>query len=92
MSEKIVPCSFCCNAFVDEDLCHDNDLSYKCIGDSAAGYQAYIRSGDRRGVVILFQARAKTWHSVGVYVPKFCPECGRRLEENSLPCVSPFHT
>lgn len=40
-----------------------------------------MRSGGGRGLIILSEIfNHNRWHTLNVYIPKFCPECGRKLE------------
>lgn len=90
MSEVVSPrgpCRFCLNARSDPSgyLTDDNDLSYCHIGSVDAEYDhacMHLRSGDHRPVAVV----VSVWHrlfnqrvDVAVYLPKFCPECGRPL-------------
>ena len=80
-------CKYCNNAFVDDSLTDNNDLSYISIGHIEKGYTLYFRSGDNRftGIDIshFFPGRQCS-NTIGYYVPKYCPECGRYLKENEF--------
>ena len=87
-------CHFCYNAYAwakepheDEDyfdggLHDENDFSSSTIGFSDGKHQFYINSGGGRAINIeaceWYNGR---WHTIGYYFPKFCPECGRKLDE-----------
>ena len=78
-------CRFCANAHTDPELEPTNDLSYMGIGKCEKGYTVFFRTGDNRPTVILFEDRVNLQsitHLAGIYIPKFCPECGRELVEN----------
>lgn len=78
-------CNFCCNASVDSDLNHDNDLSYLPVGKSSYFHSMYIRSGNHRSTAIVVSRWSDELQmnvDVAVYAMKFCPECGRYLFEN----------
>lgn len=78
-------CRFCTNANTDPELDHTNDLSYMGIGDCEKGYTVFFRTGANRPTAILFEDRINLQsasHLAGLYIPKFCPECGRELVEN----------
>lgn len=88
-------CHFCYNAHVwakepheDEDyfdngLDDDNDGSSSGIGHSGEGYQMYFNSG--MGVACNIEVchwhEGYGWVPIAKYYPKFCPECGRELNE-----------
>lgn len=88
-------CHFCYNAHVwakepheDEDyfdngLDDDNDGSSSGIGHSGQGYQMYFNSGMGRpcNIEICSWHEGYGWAPIAKYYPKFCPECGRRLDE-----------
>lgn len=76
------PCYMCINARVVPELTDETDLSYHPVGDCDNGFRIMIGSGNRRPMRILFeQWNGEYWRSVGVYDPKFCPNCGRELSE-----------
>lgn len=90
-------CKFCFNARVyrptDEEmidpfsteLTDDNDLSSCGVGQCYSKERRFtINSGNGKPVNIEFEewsSKAERWITVGRYYPKFCPECGRRLDE-----------
>ena len=79
-------CNVCFNARVSDDyeLNDDNDLSYHYVGDCAKGHGICIASGDGKPLRILFdkyEEKLGRKVDVGIYYPKFCPECGRELNE-----------
>ena len=81
--QELKPCHMCDNAFVNEDLTRDEDLSYVGLGDSLLGYRAMLRSGDGKPVEIIMEHwNGAGWEEVGHYRPAFCPNCGRELVEN----------
>lgn len=74
-------CDYCKNAYTDEDLNHDNDLSYMSVGKCNEGHRAFFRTGAKGYTALLVeQGNEPIWE----YHPKFCPNCGRRLLENEL--------
>lgn len=76
------PCFMCNNARVDDELTEENDLSYHCVGESHENFRILIGSGDGKPMRILFEEWCgKCWVPIGVYEPKFCPNCGRELTE-----------
>lgn len=80
-------CEYCNNATVDSSLSSNNDLSYFSIGHIEKGYSLYFRSGANRftGIDIShWFAHNACSITIGYYVPKYCPECGRYLKENEF--------
>ena len=91
-------CPFCFNAYVyaklpktdedyfDEGLNDDNDGSSRGIGHSASEYQMYFNSG--MGVPCNIELchwhEGYGWGPVAKYYPKYCPECGRKLDEYKI--------
>lgn len=65
-------CRFCCR---------DENFEYFVIGDAGKGSRLLMRSGGDTPLIILSEKRRQNrWHTLAVYTPKFCPECGRKLE------------
>ena len=80
-------CKFCCNCHTDDSLSPDNDLSFCSIGHIDKGYTLYFRSGDNRftGIDISHFFPGNDYsNTIGYYIPKYCPECGRYLFENEF--------
>lgn len=78
------PCHMCLNALVDDELTHSNDLSYHGIGRSyCSEHRLLFAAGDREPPRILVEERSPrgTWETIGVYRPRFCPNCGREIVE-----------
>lgn len=64
-------CRFCCK---------DENFAYFVVNDNGKGSRILIRSGGEMPLIILFENLIQNrWHTLGVYMPKFCPECGRKL-------------
>lgn len=80
-------CGYCYNARLEPectDLSDDNDFSSACIGESSKGFRFMLSSGCGRPVRIELEYWSDSlhmWLTVGHYYPKFCPECGRKLDE-----------
>ena len=91
-------CSFCFNAYVattlpepednyfDNELTDDNDFSSATIGFSGHSHQMYFNSGGGKAcnIEVCEWGEDSRWHTVGYYYPKFCPECGRPLDEYKI--------
>ena len=91
-------CHFCYNAHVwakeahtEEDYfdggLHDgNDFSSCSIGTSNSKYQIHFNSG--HGAACNIEVRRWNentgWVGVAKYFPKYCPECGRKLDEYEI--------
>ena len=89
-------CKYCFNARIyeptDEEimspyaihLTDDNDSSSHSIGVYEKEKRFIISSGNGEPVRIEFEywePQWKQWLPIGKYYPKYCPECGRRLNE-----------
>jgi hypothetical protein len=89
-------CKYCFNARVyeptDEEvmspyaihLTDDNDSSSHSIGVYEKEKRFMISSGNGEPVRIEFEywePQWRQWLPIGKYYPKYCPECGRRLNE-----------
>ena len=75
-------CFMCDNACVNGELTDENDLSYHGVGECQEKFRIIIGSGDGKPMRILFeQWGGKYWGTIGIYEPKFCPNCGRELVE-----------
>lgn len=77
-------CRCCLNARVypGEGLDDSNDFSSHAVGDWSLGYSMMINAGHGEPVNMEYRKWNGTqWETVGVYKPKYCPECGRRLNE-----------
>lgn len=83
MIKTDVYCGFCINATVTDDLTPDNDLSYMTIGVADPDKRIMFKSGDRDGTYInVEQIKDGEWRTIANYIPKYCPNCGRKLIEN----------
>lgn len=79
-------CYMCNNALVDNDLTADNDFSAVGIGQCLGAYRIMLCSGGRLPVRIEVDVcdEKKGWYCVGSYLPRYCPNCGRKLDEYKL--------
>ena len=78
-------CVYCNNAFVDDDLSHDDDLSYHGINLVDNTFRVFFRSGDKRKVGFLYEAYdGGKFYPIGHFYPSYCPFCGRELVENII--------
>lgn len=90
-------CKYCFNARVykptEEELTDpfatqltdENDSSSCGVGHCFSRNRRFmINSGHGHPVNIVFEEWTENmpeWHRVGIYYPKHCPECGRKLDE-----------
>lgn len=82
--KNIKYCKVCCNARVFPELDDYNDGSSTCVGKSLKGISLFISSGDAKPVrieVLQYNDKIKENQIVALYEPKYCPECGRKLDE-----------
>lgn len=80
-------CHCCCNACVEPELNHKNDLSYISVGKTDNEHGLHIRSGDNKPTALIITKWDKNINQnidVGIYEMKYCPECGRKLIENTV--------
>lgn len=78
------PCYMCSNAWVDDELLDETDFSSKLIGKCRRGYRLSIDAGNGVPVRIVVETLDKKTRqnvTVAKYFPKYCPNCGRRLDE-----------
>ncbi len=90
-SEKLY-CRFCFNARIYEPsedpyetpLTDENDFGSFSVGECNKGYSLMIHTGHGKPQNITarrWSENLRCWLGVGIYEPKYCPECGRRLDE-----------
>ena len=79
--------------YYDGELTDANDFSSSTIGASADNICMYLNSGNEvptnievcKWVSSLDDSpHTGRWHTVAKYYPKFCPECGRKLDEYTI--------
>ena len=80
-----IGCRMCENAHTNPELDSDIDLSYVTIGECEDGYRMMLRTGASRPTVLLVEKYDERtgWHSIGIFQPNYCPNCGRELKENN---------
>jgi hypothetical protein len=73
----------CDNGRINEELTDDNDYSAICVGKSANGFRIMYCSGDGKPPRIEVEEWRENvgWYRVGFYYPKYCPNCGREINE-----------
>ena len=81
------------DSYFEPELNDSNDFSSSTIGLSSSGIQMYINSGAGKATHIevcqwisdlngLYHSGK--YHTIAKYYPKFCPECGRPLNEYKI--------
>lgn len=77
--------------YYDTGIDDSNDACSITIGHSASEHQIYFNSGNGKPCNIEICEWKENgyrgqpgWATVGVYYPKFCPECGRPLVEYKI--------
>lgn len=77
--------------YFDRGLDDTNDYSSATIGNKTDRFQIFLNSGGGTPVNIELCQWKETgyrgqpgWSTVGIYYPKFCPECGRLLDEYKI--------
>ena len=81
-------CRFCENHRVnhDLDLTEEQDFYAMSAGKFESGYRIMFHKQPYRPLCIDFERwredlKTPQWQLVGYYYPKFCPECGRKIDE-----------
>lgn len=77
-------CNICCSADVEPSLSAENDLSDSPVGVCEETYGMIFRAGNRQPPALIVQkwdGKQKRNTTIGVYEPKYCPECGRPLKK-----------
>ncbi len=91
-SDDKMYCRFCFNARIYEPsddpfetpLTDENDSSSHGIGFCADNYCLRINAGHGEPMKITVEhwnEKSRRWYDIGKYEPKYCPECGRRIDE-----------
>ena len=86
-------CRFCFNSRIyqetEDDWCStpltdENDSCSISVGRWADNRRILISSGDRKSTRIEFDEwfeDGQGWITTARYYPKYCPECGRKIDE-----------
>jgi hypothetical protein len=82
-------CRFCANNRVDPDLAEldEAQCSYAMTrGLTEKGFRIMLNKDPYKPLEITFDywredLKPPQWIQVGGYYPKFCPECGRKIDE-----------
>lgn len=78
-------CMYCYNRYVDKNLNEENDIGFYTIGSCETKYTIFFESGWITPTGITFwkmDDNTKQNKIIGKYIPRYCPECGRKLKEN----------
>ena len=82
--EEIVPCYLCDNARLNDELEDYNDFHSSTIGSFSHDCRIMLSSGwgkPLRIEIARWNDDVQEWQDIGIYYPKFCPECGREIRE-----------
>jgi len=77
-------CWYCASCRTQHDLDPDTDFHSSTVGDVERGYSIMYSCGFHQGPRIEMRAwndKINMWDTVGIYKPKYCPECGRHITE-----------
>lgn len=86
-------CRFCFNSRIYEEqeddwlsdpFTDENDSSSICVGHASKNRCIYISSGHGEPTRIEFDEwsdECQRWITTAKYYPKYCPECGRKIDE-----------
>lgn len=85
---KQLGCKFCQNNRTNPEWeLHEEQCAYAMgIGQSADGYRIMINKQPYWPLCLDFDcwstnSKTPQWQLVGHYYPKYCPECGRKIDE-----------
>lgn len=81
-------CRFCQNNRTNPEwgLTEEQCFYALTVGDAEKGYRIMFNKDPYRPLEIEFdrwndKLSTPVWQTVGAYYPKFCPECGRKIDE-----------
>lgn len=78
------PCYLCDNARLNNELEDDNDFTSSCIGSFSHDCRIMLSSGSGKPLrieIAKWSDKTQQWVDIGIYYPKYCPECGREIGE-----------
>jgi hypothetical protein len=84
VDEFVQPCYMCDNARVNDELEDYNDFSSSTIGSFSRDCRIMLSSGNKKPLrieIARWNDEVGQWENIGIYYPKFCPECGREIKE-----------
>lgn len=83
-ANRLTPCHMCDNARLNHELTDDNDYSSCTIGSYDKECRIMLSSGWGKPLRIEIERwndKIGRWEDIGIYYPKYCPECGREIKE-----------
>jgi hypothetical protein len=81
---EIKPCYLCDNARLNKELEDYNDFHSSIIGSFSRDCRIMLTSGSGKPLQIeiaRWNDNVGQWDDIGIYNPKYCPECGREIVE-----------
>ena len=78
------PCYLCDNARLNCELEDYNDFHSSGIGSFSHDCRIMLTSGSGKPLrieIARWNDKVQQWEDIGIYYPKYCPECGREIKE-----------
>jgi len=83
-----VSCRFCANnrTNLEWELDEEQVFYAMTVGMTEDGYRIMYNKKPYRPLELIFEKwnsklSPTVWQTMGVYYPKYCPECGRKIDE-----------
>lgn len=83
-AHRRTPCYLCDNARLNNELEDYNDFHSSGIGSFSKDCRIMLTSGSGKPLrieIARWNDNVQQWEDIGIYCPKFCPECGREIKE-----------